>query len=1834
MLIKKFSLFVISLFFILIGTNKVMTQNLRTPNPEFGKHIVKFSKSEIRSDLNEIILKFTQNDEGEYILNDEELQELKKMKIPFTVIGKQINIENFIKNQSFSKAYVSGENTSNVDIPDYDGSPGFAYSDFTISNAPSGAQITNVKYDVNVDHSFVNDLKLYIYNAAHQLLIWDRLGGTTDEGYDDDFMDDNDIDLDWRETSFFNGETPNQYWSLDAYDYASQDVGNIDWIKLKIYYAIQGDPDLIVEDMYIEPEPFEVNKDFDLHATIKNVGELESASTEIKYYIDGQYVDDDNISSLSPGETDNENDNNHQVSTSGWHTYTVEIIAVDGEQNTSNNTSTMDFYVPPSGSPDLIVEDMYIEPVPPVEINTDFDLHAMIKNVGDADAESTEIKYYIDGLYVDDDNISSLSPGETDDEYDNNHQVSTPGWHTYTVEVTAVNGEDNTSNNSSTIDFEAIDPNPNDPPTITMVLPSNSNVTEPEGTTINFEAEVFEPDGENDFDKVEWKVDGILEYTDTYSSIWWSNPHTSNFDYTFNTPGQYTVKAEVFDVSGLSNSLVWDIIITNTAPDLIVESMSIEPIPPVEINTDFDLHATIKNVGDADAESTEIKYYIDGLYVDDDNISSLSPGETDDEYDNNHQVSTPGWHTYTVEVTAVNGEDNTSNNSSTIDFEAIDPNPNDPPYVNNPISNQTYNEGFGSSSISLSSVFNDPDGDNLDYSATSSNTNVVSVSISGSVLYIYEQSSTGVSTIEVTAEDPDGETAEDVFTVTVETTNSSPYVSNPISNQTYNEGFGSSSISLSSVFNDPDGDNLDYSATSSNTNVVSISISGSALYIYEQSSTGVSTIEVTAEDPDGETAEDVFTVTVTPDQVPDINVSPQSLTIEEPVENKSFLNNGSELTEINIDDIEITNPDVEKAYRDSKGNIILGVKIDGKPPKKYDKSAALTDKDMMSSVQLEDVPAYNWSFGCSPTSAAMYAAYYDNLPGFGNVYTGPTNGGVMPMDNSTWPDVFINGENRHQCPLSATRNGLDGRTLRGHVDDYWIHSGNEDNDPYITNGWTEHEYGDCLADYMGTSQSENNLSDGGTWFYFYSDGSRRYNEDLSNVTYEDGCHGIREFFEARGYNVTDNYNQTIAGYEGNTNGFTYEQFKEEIDNGNPVIINVVGHTMLATGYNDSDNSIIIHNTWDYNDYSMQWGGSYEGMEHYMVSVIHLETVEQENSFTISNEGSGSLEITNINSEEQWLNETGFPSLPFTIDPGNIQDVMVDVDWSQLNTPSSGTITINSNDPDEGSVTVEVTAIPEEDPSEITLSLPDVTGAPGESVSIPVTLSNPQSEGIEGVNITVNYDPSVIDATGGTLSGGVLDGQNYGSNFNTSVSGEVSAVVYANSQLFEGEGEIMYLQFDVTGNQGDMTDLTFTQNQVNETTVAIENGSFEATSSQFDIQGNITYHNSNVAVPGANVNLAGDGSHTATTDNSGLYVFEAIEEGSYNLEATKSDDIGGLSATDASRIARYSVGLYEFNDFEMIAGDVSMNGSISATDASRVARYSVGLLEELNSNGQNWTFVSSLNNPGGWPPIDYESGYSYSPLDGDQSGQDLTGIRIGDVTANWSPGGQKAQPRPSLFQELAQVNAHVRLPIVVNQEGVKEGIDIRLNYDKSALHYEGATLAGGILSESNYSLRTNFTGGQGKMSIYAQDELISSRGIVAYVEFSVTGPVNGSEVYLTQFDVNENEAAGGFKLPGTKDSNREMTKGLKLIGTETLMLEARPNPFSSQVRISYELSSSTKVSLQILDQNGRRLQEIVKGYQMSGQQEVLWNAKAYSSGVYYCRIVTPTHSEVIKLVLMR
>ncbi len=329
------------------------------------------------------------------------------------------------------------------------------------------------------------------------------------------------------------------------------------------------------------------------------------------------------------------------------------------------------------------------------------------------------------------------------------------------------------------------------------------------------------------------------------------------------------------------------------------------------------------------------------------------------------------------------------------------------------------------------------------------------------------------------------------------------------------------------------------------------------------------------------------------------------------------------------------------------------------PPAGFEAEAARAAE--LAGDVLLPVPAYNWVFGCSAVSASMIAAYWDRN-GLPNMYTGPTNGGVMPMDNNaattgwaTWSD----GSSTYPSnPLTASRLGVDGRTTRGSIDDYWVSYGGSASDPYITGGWAQHAWGTAVGDYMWTSQSSFGNTDGATSFWGYGSNAKLTCATMESGNYDDGTIGRKHFYEERGYTIASGecYNQATDNRV--SGGFSFAQYKAKIDAGYPVFLNLAGHSIVGVGYNAGTTppTVILNDTWNWGSgtHSMPWGGSYSNMALQSVSIADP---------VIS---TPSLPTVSINDVAVAEGNSGTTTASFTVRLSTAPSSAVTVNWATLN----------------------------------------------------------------------------------------------------------------------------------------------------------------------------------------------------------------------------------------------------------------------------------------------------------------------------------------------------------------------------------------------------------------------------------------------------------------------------------------------------------------------------------------------------------------------------------------
>ena len=220
-----------------------------------------------------------------------------------------------------------------------------------------------------------------------------------------------------------------------------------------------------------------------------------------------------------------------------------------------------------------------------------------------------------------------------------------------------------------------------------------------------------------------------------------------------------------------------------------------------------------------------------------------------------------GTYYYGVCVDDVTSESNTANNCSTGVALTVE---NLAPVATGTLPAQTLVIGTASV-VDMAPYFSDPNEDTLTYTASSSSLGIVSVEMSGlsdSHLKMTPLAA-GTATVTIEVTDLHGLSFAQSFSATVNPApNRAPAAVGTISDQTLMARGASRILNVSSSFYDLDADTLHYTASSNNTGVVSVNISGSQVTLVPEGK-GSATVTVTASD--GElTATQTISVSITP----------------------------------------------------------------------------------------------------------------------------------------------------------------------------------------------------------------------------------------------------------------------------------------------------------------------------------------------------------------------------------------------------------------------------------------------------------------------------------------------------------------------------------------------------------------------------------------------------------------------------------------------------------------------------------------------------------------------------------------------------------------------------------------------------------------------------------------------------------------------------------------------------------------------------------------------------------------------------------------------------------
>ncbi len=129
--------------------------------------------------------------------------------------------------------------------------------------------------------------------------------------------------------------------------------------------------------------------------------------------------------------------------------------------------------------------------------------------------------------------------------------------------------------------------------------------------------------------------------------------------------------------------------------------------------------------------------------------------------------------------------------------------------------------------------------------------------------------------------------------------------------------------------------------------------------------------------------------------------------------------------------------------------------------------------------------------------------------------------------------------------------------------------------------------------------------------------------------------------------------------------------------------------------------------------------------------------------------------------------------------------------------------------------------------------------------------------------------------------------------------------------------------------------------------------------------------------------------------------------------------------------------------------------------------------------------------------------------------------------------------------------------------------------------------------------------------------------------------------LPEFDLAGNPRVYGGRIDMGAYENQNVIVGADedLIPLITKLNQNYPNPFNPETTINYSLKEDSKVSLNIYNIKGQKVNQLVSDQLSIGQHSVIWNGKdnngkSVSSGIYFYKLKTENYEKTKKMILLK
>lgn len=383
-----------------------------------------------------------------------------------------------------------------------------------------------------------------------------------------------------------------------------------------------------------------------------------------------------------------------------------------------------------------------------------------------------------------------------------------------------------------------------------------------------------------------------------------------------------------------------------------------------------------------------------------------------------------------------------------------------------------------------------------------------------------------------------------------------------------------------------------------------------------------------------------------------------------------------------------------------------------------------------------------------------------------------------------------------------------------------------------------------------------------------------------------------------------------------------------------------------------------------------------------------------------------------------------------------------------------------------------------------------------------------------------------------------------------------------------------------------------------------------------------------------------------TDNAGTYVLSNVQSfpsGFHTLAADKSDNpICGVNAYDLSQLNLHVLSTASLSDYgQLFAADMDQNDVVSTVDVVYMRRLLQG--EDPGENFSSWRFkiesgfaVYANATP---PPFlstlpGIAATYLLPSLEASLQNMGFIGIKSGDIdrsctdcSGNQRPGSEQVggaytDTAPVLLRIPAKAGLkagdHFRIPVFIDEDVSLSALLLSLSFDATSLG--NLSLAAGQITDVDQQEPYISTGHLRWAWVPMAQPFMYNNSLepLIYIEGEALRDIPVGKPLFTAF---------GSELV---EEDQQLRPCMMVDGTTAV--QATPNPFTNEVQLSMNLSTTMPLVVTFYGANG----QLIDQYQLQtepGQFTWTWpEASLAPRGVIFYRIDTPEgslHGKLIK-----